>query len=131
MDYQLRVLIVEDPVGVENALEHLLSSWASLNVLTCTTFLSACTFISADPRIDLLICGASLTGEMTGIDVAEIAVKTFPDISVIIIADDDQRDVPGMTSRYAFVRKPFDRRELVEHVLNAYMALKLRLRRAA
>lgn len=123
MDHRLVALVVEDHPGVRDTLEQMVESWARVDLLTANGFLGACTWITAAPAIDLLICDVDLPGEMTGIDLAEIAVKTFPGIAVVMISGFAQSEVPGFIDRYTFVRKPFSRWELLEHIDNAYMKL--------
>ena len=83
------------------------------------------------PSINLLICDAALTGEMTGIDVADIAVKTIHDIYVVLIVNGEQADIRTTTEGYKYLHKPLDRRELAELGINEYMAVKFRLQNTA
>lgn len=125
MGRRLTVLIVEDHPGVRDTLERMVESWPNVNVLSANTFLSAAVLIRSVQRLDLLICDVCLPGELTGIDVAEVAVATHQDLAVVIISADAQEDIDRMKARYAFIRKPFGRDDLIEHMDGAFALLKV------
>jgi putative transposase len=118
------VLVVEDHPDAKASIGNMVDSWADVDLLMGNGFLEAATWINAASRIDLLICAANLTGEMTGIDVAEIAVKTFPNITVVIVSGHEQLEIPRFTERYTYLRKPFDREQLLDHIDGASPELK-------
>jgi DNA-binding NtrC family response regulator len=124
MGRRLTVLIVEDHPGVRDTLERMVETWPNVDVLSANTFLSSAVLIHCAQQIDLLICDVCLPGEMSGVDVAEVATATHRDIAVVMISADAKVDVARMTSRYAFLRKPFDRDDLIEHMDRAFIQLK-------
>lgn len=128
MDRQLTVLVVEDHPGVRGVLEQMVESWLNVDLLSCGSFLEAMTCLHEADHVDLLIADVWLAGEITGVDVAEIAVKTFPSLAVVIISADPASEVAGLTERYSFLLKPFDREQLLEHIDSAYLELKVRMR---
>jgi DNA-binding NtrC family response regulator len=120
----LTVLIVEDHPGVRDTLERMVETWPHVDVLSANTFLSAAVLIHSAQRIDVLICDVCLPGEMTGVDVAEVALATHRDVSVVMISADARDDIDRMSTRFAFIRKPFGRNELIEHMDNAFDRMK-------
>lgn len=122
MEQRRVVLIVEDHPGVRDTLEQMVESWAEVDCLLANGFLGAASLVATSPKIDLLICDVDLPGEMTGVDLAEVAVKTFPDIAIVMISGHAKFNLAGMTDRYCFARKPFDRQTLVAHIENAFTA---------
>lgn len=123
MERGLVVLIVEDYPDTRASVGTMVGDWEDAVLLKANGFLEAATVLNAADGVDLLICGASLAGEMTGIDVAEIAVKTFPDIAVVIFSEHAQADIPRFTERYTHVRRPFNREQLLDHIDNAHPGL--------
>lgn len=124
MGRRLTVLIVEDHPGVRDTLERMVETWPNVDVLSANTFLSSAVLIHSAQHIDLLICDVCLPGEMSGVDVAEVATATHRDIAVVMISADAKVDVERMTNRYAFLRKPFGRNDLIEHMDRAFVQLK-------
>lgn len=120
----LTVLVVEDHPGVRDALERMVETWPHVDVISANTFLSAAVLIHSAQRIDVLICDVCLPGEMTGIDVAEVAMATHSNVSVVMISADARGDVERMSARYAFIRKPFGRNDLIEYMDSAVDRLK-------
>ena len=125
MGRRLTVLIVEDHSGVRDTLERMVESWPNVDVLSANSFLSAAVLIRSVQRLDLLICDVCLPGEMTGIDVAEVAIATHHDLAIVIISADAHEDIDRMKRRYAFIRKPFGRDDLIEHMDSAFARLKM------
>lgn len=109
----------------------MVESWLNVDLLSCCGFLEAAALLHKAANVDLLIADVCLSGEMTGVHVAEIAVKTFPSIAVVMISADQASEVAGLTERYSFLRKPFDREQLLEHIDSAYLGLKVRMRAIA
>lgn len=124
MGQRLTVLIVEDHPGVRDTLERMVETWANVDILSANTFLSAAVLIHSAQRLDLLICDVCLPGEMSGVDVAEVATATHLDVAVVMISADAKRDIGRLKNRYAFIRKPFGRNELIEHMDSAFVRLR-------
>lgn len=124
MSRRLTVLIVEDHAGVRDTLERMVETWPNVAVLSANTFLSAAVLIRSAQRLDLLICDVCLPGEMNGIDVAEVGTSMHQDLAVVMISADAQEDIERMKPRYAFIRKPFGRDDLIEHMDSAFTRLK-------
>lgn len=120
MERKLVVLIVEDHAGVRDALERMVESWASVDLLSCNGFVGATQWISTAPRIDLMLCDVYLPDGMTGVDLAEIAVRTHPRIAVVMTSADPQPRVDGFTNRYSFLRKPFGHDDLLAEIDRAF-----------
>lgn len=129
MERELVVLIVDDHSGVRDALEQMVESWRNVHLLSCGNFLDAVRLMAGAAGIDLLICDVCLPGDMTGIDVAELAVTTFPDISIVLISADPLSEISGITARYSFLRKPFDREYLVAHIEGTHPTFNRGMRR--
>ena len=123
MGPRLTVLIVEDHPGVRDTLERMAETYPNVDVLSANTFLSAAVLVRSTPQIDLLICDVCLPGEMTGVDLAEVATATHLEIAVVMISADPQRDIERMKACYAFIQKPFGRNDLIEHMDSAIFRL--------
>ena len=124
MGRRLTVLIVEDHPGVRDTLERMVETWPDVDILSAASFLSAAVLIHSAQRIDLLLCDVCLPGEMTGVDIAEVALTTHQDIAVVMMSADAQSDVARMQQRYSFIRKPFGLDQLIEHMDNAFVRLR-------
>lgn len=123
MDGPLVVLIVEDHPGIMDSMERMIETWPNVDILSASGFLDAATWIHRASRIDLLMCDVRLPGGMDGVSVAELAVFTHPLIAILLFSADAASDIEGLTGRYGFIRKPFSRSDIVEHVDNAFMKL--------
>lgn len=128
MDEKLVVLVVEDHPGVRDLLDRTVESWANVNLLTCDSFASAVMWLASAPRLDLLISDVRLPGERTGVDLAQIAIKTFPDLAVVVISGHPLSQATGFNERFTFLRKPFSMQELVGHISRSFADIKLQIR---
>lgn len=126
MNNMLVVLIVEDHPGILDSLRVFVRSFLNVQIACASSFLPAIALIAASDRIDLLLCDALLRGEMTGIDVAEVAVATHPEIAVVMLSADSPDQIEGLTDRYSFARKPFGRDEITRHIDTAFIKLRAR-----
>jgi DNA-binding NtrC family response regulator len=118
----LVILIVEDH-SVRESLEQLVERRPNVDVISADNFFSAAIWINAVPRIDLLLCDFLLPGQMTGVDVADVAVLSHPAIAVVIISSDARSEIAGMRDTYAFIRKPFVGQQLSAHIDKAFLKL--------
>jgi DNA-binding NtrC family response regulator len=119
MKRRLTVLIVENDPELRDAIEQMVESWMEVDCLLANGFQGAATWIAAAPKIDLLVCDVEVPGVMSGIKLAEIAVRTFPNIAVVMMFEHDRAYLTGTADRYCFLPKPFDRQTLVAHIENA------------
>jgi DNA-binding NarL/FixJ family response regulator len=126
MNGQLVVLIVEDHPAVLDSLKLFVESIPNVQILSADSFLSATMWINAAERIDLLLCYILLPGAMDGIDVAEVAIGTHPDIAVVLISADPADEIDGLTDRYSFEQKPFGREAITQHIDSAFLRLRAR-----
>ena len=110
------VLIVEDHPEVSESLKLLVEGRPGVTVLSANGFLAAAIWINSAQRVDLLLCEVRLTGEMDGLDVAELAVKTHPTIAVVLFAAAAASAVERLCDRYCFVQRPFKQCEVTDHV---------------
>lgn len=120
---RLVVLIVEDHPGVMDSMERMIETWPSVDVLSASGFLDAAAWINRATRIDLLLCDVRLPGGMDGITVADLAVDAHPHVAVLLFSADAKSEIKGLRNRYSFLRKPFSRKDIIEHVDNAFMKL--------
>lgn len=129
MDQKVVVLVVEDQPGVRDSLDRAVESWTNVALLTCDSFAAAVAWLTSAPRLDLLICDVRLPGDQTGIDLAAIAVKMFPQIAVVVISAHPLSETTGFTDRFTFMRKPFEAQELVAHIEHSFAELQLEVRK--
>lgn len=120
---RLVVLIVEDHPGIMDSMERMIETWPNVDVLSAKGFLDAAAWIHRANRIDLLLCDVRLPGGMNGVTVAELGVVTHPLMAVVLFSADAESDIDGLTERFSFLRKPFSREDIIEHVDNAFVRL--------
>jgi DNA-binding NtrC family response regulator len=120
----LNVLIVEDHPDILDSLRTFLRSFPNVQVACASSFLPATALIAASDRLDLLLCDVFLRGEMSGIDVAEVAVTTHPDIAVVMLSAEPPETIEGLTERYSFAKKPFGGEEITHHIDTAFLKLR-------
>lgn len=122
----LIVLVVEDRqkvVDLVDSLERLVEQWPNVDIHSAENFFTAAIWINSTQRIDLLLSDVLLPGEMSGIDIADLAVKTHPEVAVVLFSTDDCSGITGLRGKYEFVRKPFDREQLTVNIDNAFSKL--------
>lgn len=121
----LVVLIVEDHPGVRDSIERMVEQWPNVELYSADNFLSAAIWIKAIERLDLLLSDVCLPGEMSGIDVAEVAVAAHKGVAVVMFSSDHLSDVVGMQPGYGFVQKPFGAEQLTRHIDKALLNRRL------
>lgn len=126
MDRKLHVLVVEDHAGVRDVLERMVESWADVDLISCDGFLGATRWIHQAAHLDLLLCDVCLPEGMSGIDLAEIAVQTHPQVAIVMTSADPRSSVPRFCDRYGFVRKPYGQSALLKEIDRAFIELGLR-----
>jgi signal transduction histidine kinase len=118
-----RLLLVEDQAEVRQMLEQLLTQ-QGYRVLACPTPAAALATVEglATP-IDALVTDMVMP-EMSGVELASRLAAWRPVLPVLLISgftEEDPRGLTEVTSRYAFLSKPFRLRELSE-ALGALLA---------
>ena len=117
---KLVVLIVEDHPAVRDSIERVVEQWPNVEILSADNFFSAAIWINALARLDLLLCDVCLPGQMNGIDVANVAVATHPSAAVVIFSADQRSDIENMRDSFSFIQKPFDSKQFIAHIDNAF-----------
>lgn len=129
MNHKFIVLVVEDHPGIKFALNDIVESWSDVALLSCDSFASAVSWLASAPHLDLLISDVRLLpGENTGIDLADIAVRMFPHLAVVVISGYPTSAIVGFTDRYTFLRKPFTQQELEDHIESSFKGFKTLIR---
>lgn len=116
MRNNLVVLIVENHPEVSDSLKLLVEDRPGVTVLSANGFLASAIWINSAQRIDLLLCEMHLTGEMDGVDVAQLAVKTHPACTVVLFSTAAASTIEGLSDRYSFIRRPFKQTDVTDHV---------------
>jgi len=124
MNDRLVVLIVEDHPAVLDSLKLFVESFLDVEIHSADSFKAAAVCINALERIDLLLCDVLLPGVLSGVDVAETAVYSHPDVAVVLLSADPQDEIEGLTDRYSFLQKPFGRDAMTLHIDNAFLRLR-------
>jgi DNA-binding NtrC family response regulator len=107
-------LVVEDDNLQRVTLADLLKD-EGLEVIECTPAEAAELVVaSTGPELKALITDVSLSGEMSGVQLAQYAKRKFPHINVVMISGRSPPYIPQDTS---FLLKPYRARELLEAVL--------------
>lgn len=108
-DAQDVVLIVEDePMIRANLREYLHGE--GYHVIEAANGVEAFNILTTKPHLDLMITDFRLPGDISGVDIAEPAVKLRPDLKVIFISGypKEVRDNPHpIAQRAPLLAKPF------------------------
>jgi len=112
------VLIVEDDPSILMVLSAYLSS-VGYRVLQAENGEQAFEILATKPNLDLMVTDFRLPGGISGVDIAEPAVKLRPDLKVIFIsgypAEILETDSP-ITRKAPILAKPFDLDTLQEQI---------------
>jgi two-component system, cell cycle response regulator CpdR len=117
-DAQDVVLIVEDDESIMFVLGEYLSG-LGYRVLKAVDGEQAFEILSTKPHLDLMITDYRLPGGISGVQIAEPAVKLRPELKVIFISGYPQEilDCNSPITRNApILAKPFDLDTLQEHI---------------
>jgi CheY-like chemotaxis protein len=108
-------LVVEDDALQRVFLTDLLKG-RDLEVVECSTAEAAeLVLATAGPELKVVVTDVHLAGEMTGIQLAEFAMQTYPRLKVIVLSGRETASLPLGT---CFLRKPCQPRELLEAVFS-------------
>lgn len=116
MRNNLVVLIVEDHPEVSDSLKLLIENRPGVTLLSANGYLASAMWINSSQRVDLLLCEVRLSGEMDGVDVADLAVKTHPTCTVVLFSNAAASTIEGLSERYSYVQRPFAESEVTDHV---------------
>ena len=114
------VLIVEDEPAILMVLADYLSS-VGYRVLKAENGTQALDILANKPNLDLMITDYRLPGGISGVKIAEPAVKLRPDLKVIFISGYPQeiRECASPIAQSApILAKPFDLESLREEIQN-------------
>ncbi len=113
-DAQDVVLIVEDDPSIMTVLSAYLSG-EGYRVLRAENGAQAFEILASKPHLDMMITDFRLPGGITGVQIAEPAVKLRPELKVIFISGyaHEVRETDSLLARKApILDKPFDLDEL-------------------
>jgi len=116
------VLLVEDHVATTEALKLYLETLTSFKVLSVDTFDAALEMIKAEVQIDLLLCDVHLPGFLDGADVAKATLRDHPDVAIVMMSALPDFHMGCSPDRFVFVQKPFDLKQLKDHIDGAFAA---------
>lgn len=117
-DAQDVVLIVEDDPSILFVLGEYLAG-EGYRVLKAENGAQAFEILASKPHLDLMVTDYRLPGEITGVMIAEPAVKLRPDLKVIFISGHaaEVRDCGSpLTKTAPILAKPFDLNTLGEQI---------------
>jgi DNA-binding NtrC family response regulator len=107
-------LVVEDDTLQRETLADLLKD-EGLEVIECTSAEAAELVVaSAGAELRALVTDVALSGEMSGVELAQYAKRRFPHINVVMISG---RSLPYVPKDASFLLKPYRTRELLKAVL--------------
>ena len=107
-------LVVEDDTLQRETLADLLKD-EGLEVIECTSAEAAELVVaSTGSELKTLVTDVSLSGEMSGVELAQYAKRKFPHINVVIVSG---RSPPYIPQDALFLLKPYRRRELLDAAL--------------
>jgi CheY-like chemotaxis protein len=110
------VLIVDDDQAVLETMRMLLEGKGGFGVHCAVGSTGASAFLSAQKHVDLVIADVILAGEITGIDICNLARRQYPDVGVVVISADPNTDLATLPQPSVYLRKPFGGRELIEAI---------------
>jgi CheY-like chemotaxis protein len=106
-------LVVEDDALQRIFLTDLLKG-EGLEVVECSTAEAAeLVLATAGPELKVVVTDVNLAGEMSGVELAEVAMQTHPRLKIIVLSGRETASLPLGT---CFLRKPCQPDELLETV---------------
>jgi DNA-binding NtrC family response regulator len=107
-------LVVEDDTFQRETLTDLLKD-EGLEVIECTSAEAAELVVaSTGSELKALVTEVSLSGKLSGVELAQYAKRKFPHINVVIVSG---RSPPHIPQGAWFLLKPYRRRELLDAAL--------------
>ncbi|MGH1574985.1 response regulator [Methylobacterium sp. P31] len=120
MSRSLRVLIVEDEYFVASYMADLMEEWGHEVVATCATGAEAIEHLNRG-GVELAILDIKLKGDLTGVDVADVArAQEIAHVFVSGSGDTVTRSAAIATNPLAFLQKPVNERQF-RSVLNGLL----------
>jgi CheY-like chemotaxis protein len=110
------VLIVDDDHAVLETMRMLLEGKGGFSVHCAVGSMGASAFLSVQQQVDLVIADVILAGEITGIDICNLARRQYAEVGVIVISADPNSDAVVLPPRSIYLRKPFGGKELIEAI---------------
>ncbi|RZJ25142.1 MAG: response regulator, partial [Brevundimonas sp.] len=109
-----RVLLVEDDAGVAAIALDLLTAMG-MDVATAEAAPRALEMLKAE-RFDLMLSDVVMPGGMTGIELARICAREWPDMRIVLTSGYAGEDVDEALSDapWPFLRKPYSGEQLAE-----------------
>jgi DNA-binding response OmpR family regulator len=89
---------------------------------SATSFREARRLFQTMPALTLLIAHADVTDERAGGRLLKLARSHRSDLPVIVISSRSRQELPPVPDDVIFLRKPFDRSELVDAIAQARAA---------
>lgn len=117
----LVVLIVDDQNDVLDSLKVIVKPEAAVEILAAQSFGAATVWIKAAKRIDLLLTNIQLPDDISGAEVARLAIAAHPHCAVVMMSTEPLAMVDGLSPRYALIQKPFAVADLADHVDRAFL----------
>jgi DNA-binding NtrC family response regulator len=107
-------LVVEDDTHQRELLANLLKD-EGLEVIECTSAEAAELVVaSTGSELKALVTDVFLSGEMSGVELAQYAKRKFPHINVVMVSG---RSPPYIPQDASFLLKPYRAKELLKAVL--------------
>jgi DNA-binding NtrC family response regulator len=107
-------LVVEDDTHQREILANLLKD-EGLEVIECTSAEAAELVVaSTGSELKALVTDVFLSGEMSGVELAQYAKRKFPHINVVMVSG---RSPPYIPQDASFLLKPYRAKELLKAVL--------------
>lgn len=112
------ILVVEDDEDVRTLVKATLADM-NYQVISASDGPSALEILRSDRHIDLLFTDVVMPGGMSGLQLAEQARRSRPDMPVLLTSGYNEEFVsarPAFGANLPLIRKPFRRRELGETI---------------
>lgn len=99
------VLVVEDD-QLQRELVSVIFEESDMHVIACVSAKAAAAVLEkVGDRLTLMFADADLGGEMSGVDLAQIATERFPHLDVIVTSGEDVEE--DMPDNVVFMQKPW------------------------
>ena len=109
------VLVVEDDAAVRRLVMNILGS-LGYRTIAAENGLGALALIEEIPEVDLLFSDVVLPGGMSGLEIAERAMRSRPDIKVLFMSGYTESGAELADMDVALIEKPFRRAAVAEKV---------------
>jgi CheY-like chemotaxis protein len=109
------ILLAEDDANVREISAFVLEA-EGYRVVTASNGTQALELLALDPSVDLVVSDINMPGGMDGIALARHVLRRRPPLRIMLISGYPRDCFPDFPAEVAFLRKPHDRRTLLNAI---------------